>query len=225
MSAVSVMRVTGVWTLVVVTATPVFAADACSPLLTSRVWAAVAPLKDYQLPLEHDNADENIAYDRKHGGTGCLGAAQSDFDGDGVQDVALLLSRIGDRNETILAVVLHSRRTAITLHTFEDVPRDQLAVGILPPGTYVRTESVAPELEPGEVHSIRSVRPASAPEPSTLPRLASSFGTDDGGMCGSVIKHSSRLERADCCERGSAALSWVQLAMVARPCKCSVSAP
>jgi hypothetical protein len=62
-----------------------------------------------ELPSEADNLAEDIANDRKHGGTGCLGVARGDFDGDGKRDIALVTT--DSHGEVVLVAALARRRT------------------------------------------------------------------------------------------------------------------
>lgn len=46
----------------------------------------------YRLPLVTDNEAADVTYNRRHGGNGCLGVADGDFDGTGTRDFAFFLT-------------------------------------------------------------------------------------------------------------------------------------
>src|SRR6266536_6348738 len=138
-----------------------FAADRCENVLTSAVRQKVAIFKGYDLPSEYDNRSENIDYDVQHGGSGCLGAVNADFDGDGMLDTAVLLRKRHDADKTILVVVPGaSRLRPQRLYTFVDVPRTKLALSVLEPGSYERAGGLDNKLEHGEVRRVQSLRDA-----------------------------------------------------------------
>src|SRR5262245_9127850 len=77
-------------------------ADRCAGSFPAPLKRAVArQYPGHMLPRERDNLAEDVAYSLAHGGSGCLGAATGDFDGDGRPDRALLLTRGG---RTVLVV-------------------------------------------------------------------------------------------------------------------------
>lgn len=125
--------------------------DPCSIAVPSAVKRAViAENPGSQLPRLSDNMDGDVEYDRTHGGDGCLGATNGDFDGDGVTDYGLLLSS-GD--QTVLVSVLGGSGERWLIHRLRAWKggRSRLFVGTAPPGHYSRTESHAGPLGIGEV--------------------------------------------------------------------------
>jgi hypothetical protein len=111
----------------------------------------------YALPLASDNEQWVSDLNKREGGPGCVGVARADFNGDGSEDFAFLLS--SDRHDhNVLAVALRraSDWQMESLRVF-DSPRKSLYVGVAKPGNYERSEALdGPTIEPGEVESHRS---------------------------------------------------------------------
>jgi hypothetical protein len=106
-----------------------------------------------------DNLSEDIDYNRKNGGNGCLGVAEGDYDGDGRIDRALLLTsreefpdRGGRRILLVVAFGHENRWELSVLRDIDDANRNRLYVHTAPRGDFTRTESLPdPPNEPGEV--------------------------------------------------------------------------
>jgi hypothetical protein len=112
---------------------------------------------EYRLPRASDNHADSIAYNRQHGGNGCLGLTRADFDGDGNFDHAILLTELESDN-TLLVVALFKKKGWV-VEKLLDLGSDRatLYVGSLEPGRYVRAGSLNDsDLEPGEVRSYTS---------------------------------------------------------------------
>jgi len=82
------------------------AKEACAPLIPSDLAAALSKAyPQYRLPRGDDQDQYNVRAQLERGGTGCLGVAEGDFDGDGRRDVALLLARKdGRRTRFVVAL-------------------------------------------------------------------------------------------------------------------------
>ena len=109
-------------------------------------WAVESRFPSFRLPVVDDNLPYDIEYDKKHGGDGCLGVAAGDYNGDGQQDRALLLTAVAtseDRRPVVLAVVGFSgqdRWQLEVLHKWDRTNRGGLYVATVPPGEYKQTE-------------------------------------------------------------------------------------
>ena len=113
------------------------AADRCAPLVPPSLAKQIATTyPGHRLPRGNDQDTYNVRYNLKRGGSGCLGVATGDFDGDKRRDVALLLTA-KHKPEGLLVVAL--RRGTLWLlelvETVEDPIRTQY-VGTVKPGEY-----------------------------------------------------------------------------------------
>ena len=96
------------------------AADRCRPLVPPSLAKEIATTyPGHRLPRGNDQDTYNVQYNLEHGGSGCLGVATGDFDGDKRRDVALLLTA-KDRPEGLLVVALR-RGTKWLLELVETV--------------------------------------------------------------------------------------------------------
>jgi len=109
-----------------------------------------------------DNLPEDIDYNSHHGGNGCLGVAEGDYDGDGQSDRALILTSRehlrGSAGHRILVVVGFAEAGGWQLSVLRDIDyanRNRLYVATAPQGDYRRTEALSdPPNEPGEVEEV-----------------------------------------------------------------------
>jgi hypothetical protein len=131
--------------------------DRCRPLIErSLAKAQVVSYPDYRLPRSSDQPEYNVSYNRKHGGTGCLGVASGDFDGDGRGDVALLLPAKA-RSEVLVVVALRRGSTWVleALRKWEGSAASYY-VEALPPGRYESLFWGEATPESGEVEALQS---------------------------------------------------------------------
>ena len=116
---------------------PAAPVDRCRPLVPPSLAKQIATTyPGHRLPRGNDQDAYNVRYNLKHGGSGCLGVATGDFDGDKRRDIALLLTA-RDKPDGLLVVAL--RRGAQWLlelvETVEDPIRGEY-VGTVEPGEY-----------------------------------------------------------------------------------------
>jgi hypothetical protein len=113
------------------------AVDRCRPLVPLGLAKQIATTyPGHRLPRGNDQDIYNVRYNLKHGGSGCLGVATGDFDGDKSRDVALLLTAM-DKPEGLVVVALR-RGTQWLLELVETV-EDSVSrqyVGSVEPGEY-----------------------------------------------------------------------------------------
>ena len=112
------------------------------------------------LPRMDDNLAADIAISRRHGGNGCLGAACADFDGDGADDIALLLTCAKDEEVLVVVALSDDGMWRVEkLRTWKS-ERSRIYVAVVPPGKYARSESFdGPPSEAGEMQFVESKLP------------------------------------------------------------------
>ncbi len=134
------------------TSLPAVAGDACGAQLPSALKAQVAKaFPAFRTPAATDNLPEDVEWDLKQKGKGCLGVAIADFDGNGTQDFLLGLTAKKDGGAIVLVAL--SRSGKWQFHQLDAWPegRSRLYVSAEKPGVYVRTQALDGPLEPGEV--------------------------------------------------------------------------
>jgi len=109
----------------------------------------------FRKPLEYDNAPEDIAYSKSHGGRGCLGVATGDFTGEGKKDY--IIGMTAKKGGGGLAVIVRPRKGG---WSFQEIAswgkhrRVSQYVDVVPPGKYDRVESAAGALAKDERASL-----------------------------------------------------------------------
>jgi hypothetical protein len=130
--------------------------DACTANIPPAVARAVTHrFSDYRLPLVSDNLGEDVDFNRRHGGNGCLAVASADLNGDGKRDFAIGLRSV--RGGVPLVAVALSRKdvwVVSTVKSWVDTPM-RLYVRTVPPGVFRRTDALDGPLEPNERQSLR----------------------------------------------------------------------
>lgn len=105
-----------------------------------------------RLPTTADSKKEDIAWDRKEGGDGCLLVAVGDFNGDKQEDVTLILFSKKGRQLRLVVGLKDGETWKIESLSSWDGREDNPYVHSLPPGKYQRTEALeGPVTEPGEL--------------------------------------------------------------------------
>lgn len=110
----------------------------------------------YRSPMATDNLAEDVEYDRENGGTGCLGVAVADFDGDHAKDYLLGLASL--RGTSALSVVALSRGDTWyfqTIRSWVENNRSRLYVMAVKPGRHDRTASLSGPIDKGEKESMQ----------------------------------------------------------------------
>jgi hypothetical protein len=155
------------------------AVDRCQPLVPPGLAKQIATTyPGHRLPRGNDQDTYNVRYNLKHGGSGCLGVATGDFDGDKTRDIALMLTAKGKPGG--LLVVALRRGTHWLLELVEPVedPISNQYVGSVKPGKY----------GPGPFWG------ESPPGPSEMETIESSTEGVVTGMLESTARYYFRLE-------------------------------
>lgn len=125
--------------------------DACLALIPEHLSAALKQkFPGYRPPVASDNLAEDIEWNIRNGGNGCLGVAIADFDGDGNEDFLLGLTSL--TGEGALITVAFARGRSWDFHTLDSWKdgRVTLYVAAEKPGRFKRTEALDGPLEKGE---------------------------------------------------------------------------
>lgn len=124
--------------------------DACAALIPPDLRSAIVRrYSGYEFPRQSDNLAEDIAHNQSRGGTGCLGVAVGDFDGDNSDDLALIVTR---GRSTVVVVGLRRQNGWILEELVRGLTgRNRQYVGVAPPGTYVQTPAADHPPQQGEV--------------------------------------------------------------------------
>lgn len=110
--------------------------DACrAQIPESLAIVAAKNFPSFDLPLVADNLPEDIDYNIKNGGSGCLGVAAGDFEGTGAQDYALALKRRNQKDSvTVIAILRNDKWHFKTISTGD--LRMRLYISAVPAGRY-----------------------------------------------------------------------------------------
>jgi hypothetical protein len=132
--------------------------DQCTGLAPAgAVAAAGRAFPQFRAPHADDNTADDIASALSRHGSGCLGIARGDLDGDGKGDFVIALSA-RDGSGAAMVVAALRRGAGWRVERLEAWPdgRGRLFVDVLPAGRFSRTRALAGErLEPGEVPALR----------------------------------------------------------------------
>jgi len=152
--------------------------DRCQPLVPPGLAKQIATTyPGHRLPRGGDQDSYNVQYNLEHGGSGCLGVATGDFDGDKRRDVALLLTAKGKQEGLVVAALRRGTQWLLELvETVEDSTNRQY-VGSVEPGEY------GPGPFSGE----------SPPEPNEMETIKSSTEGVATGMLESTARYYFRL--------------------------------
>jgi len=131
------------------------AEDACRAQIPASLASVLeSKFAGSRLPLVSDNLEYNINYNKSHGGTGCLGVAEGDFDGNGTKDVVVgLTPKTGGAPVVVVALAVDGGWKLHPIKSWVD-HRSRLYVGAVPPGRVKRTPAADGPLESGERKSM-----------------------------------------------------------------------
>ena len=132
------------------------AEDACRAQLPASLVSVLN--RDFgtaRLPLVSDNLAEDIKFNKSRGGSGCLGVAIGDFDGNGEKDFAVGLTPAkGGAPIVVVALANQGGWRLQPIKSWVD-HRNRLYVDVAPPGRANRTPAAEGPLKPGERKSMR----------------------------------------------------------------------
>ena len=113
------------------------AVDRCRPLVPPGLAKQIATTyPDHRLPRGDDQDVYNVRYNMKQGGSGCLGVATGDFDGDKRRDVAILLTAKGKPEGLLVVALRRETRWLLELVEALEDPISSQYVGTVEPGEY-----------------------------------------------------------------------------------------
>jgi hypothetical protein len=113
-------------------------ADVCESQIPRSLKDTLArSFPGYRAPLEYDNAPEDIADNRSHGGTGCLGVATADFTGEGKKDYVIGLTSLkGNAGLAVIALPQRGGWDFVRLQGWPEHTRSSQYVSVVGPGKY-----------------------------------------------------------------------------------------
>jgi hypothetical protein len=129
--------------------------DACLVQIPETLNASLKDkFPDYRAPQANDNIAEDIEWDIKEGGKGCLGLALADFDGDGTKDY--LIGLTSKNSPGALIVVGLARGSTWEFHTFAKwkEQRSRLFVAAQKSGHFRRSQAFEGPTSQGELKSM-----------------------------------------------------------------------
>jgi hypothetical protein len=130
------------------------AEDACrAQLPASLVSVLNHEFATARLPLVSDNLEEDIKFNKSRGGSGCLGVASGDFDGNGEKDFAVGLTPPKGPPIVVVALANKGAWTLRAINSWVD-NRNRLYVDVAPPGRFKRTPAAEGPLRPSERKSM-----------------------------------------------------------------------
>ena len=134
--------------------------DSCSKSVPqSLASAAKLAFPGYRMPREIDNLPEDIKYNRRHGGSGCLGVAAADLNGDSRRDYVLgLAAKTGAEGLAVIALSDKEGWKFQKIRSWTEDTRARMYVSTVKPGKHERTASRDGPLEVGERESIQCPR-------------------------------------------------------------------
>ncbi len=131
------------------------AGDACRAALPDTLAAAVVrEYPEFRAPLVTDNDPADVAENLHRGGTGCLGLASADLDGDGVLDQVLALTPLAGLQPLAVIALARAGQWVFRVIDSEVGMRVRLFVDVVPPGRYDRSESLGPPRGAGEPRQV-----------------------------------------------------------------------
>lgn len=133
----------------------VLATDSCDDQLPESLKSMIPEIfPGFRAPNTNDNLADDVEWDLKEGGRGCLGVASADFDGAGDQDFILGLSAVQGSDALVAVALAQGQSWKLQVLSERGGPRSRLYVTTDKPGTYRRTEALDGPLEAGEVDTL-----------------------------------------------------------------------
>lgn len=134
---------TSVLLLLACCAIPTARADSCEGRIPESLNRALSlAFPGYRMPLEYDNAPDDVNADLTRGGTGCLGVASADFTGEGKKDYVVgLTERRGRKGLAAIALPRNGGWVVQRIRSWAEDARVSQYVDVVKPGRYERFAS------------------------------------------------------------------------------------
>jgi hypothetical protein len=131
--------------------------DSCQAQIPNSLSNAVeTSFPGYRTPLETDNSPEDVEYNRSHGGTGCLGVAIADLNGEHKNDFLLGLSAKKDGSGlAVIAIPTSMGWSFHKIRSWSEKERALQYVKAVKPGKYDRAEALDSHLGKDERDSMQ----------------------------------------------------------------------
>ena len=131
---------------------PALAGDACSSQLPISLKSAlVLTFPNFRVPSVADNLPEDVQWNLRHHGSGCLGVAAADFDGNGTKDYVISLTALRGAGAAVVVALFRNDKWQLRQLSAWPDGRSRLYVSAEEPGKYVRAEALDGPLGSGEV--------------------------------------------------------------------------
>lgn len=131
-------------------------ADTCQSALPQSLSAALTRnFHGYRIPLEYDNAPQDIQNSALNGGEPCLGVGSAEFLGDHKKDyVVAMTSSRGDGGIAVIAMPVKGGWHLQKLETWPEHSRSSKYVAVGRPGHYTRMQGATAALQAEERESL-----------------------------------------------------------------------
>ena len=131
------------------------ASDACDAQLSDALKAKIEiAYPGFRTPLKSDNLADDVEWDVKQGGSGCIAVSQADFDGNGQKDVVLALTEEKGPGGLVVVALAEGKEWQFHQLAAWAKARSRLYVGVAEPGIYWRAPSLDGPLAAGEVERL-----------------------------------------------------------------------
>lgn len=130
--------------------------DACDGQLPQSLQGALGrSFPAFRVPMQFDNAPDDVEARRARGANACPGVDTGEFGGDGKKDYVIgLTARKGSESKAVIALPRSGGWNLMPIHSGAEGRRVDLYVESAPPGRYLRDPALQAPLEEGEVRAM-----------------------------------------------------------------------